>query len=150
MQTRSDAMPLNLTMNISTVALALIALPAFAGDIVRGKVLFKDCRACHSVIDETETVILRGGRTGPNLYGVVGRHAGSVPNFPYSTSMVAAGRNGLRWNEEDFVVYVKDATSFLRAYLGDDTARGKMAYKLRDTAKARDVWAYLESVTNAP
>ncbi|MDA3858879.1 MAG: cytochrome C, partial [Roseovarius sp.] len=68
----------------------------------------------------------------------------------YSTSMVAAGREGLRWNEEDFVVYVKDATAFLRDSLDDPTARGKMAYKLRDTEKARDVWAYLESVTKAP
>ena len=146
-------MQLKLRVMKSIVASALIAtlaLPAFAGDIARGKVLFRDCRACHSVIDETETVIIRGGRTGPNLYGVVGRHAGSMPNFHYSTSMVAAGQQGLRWNEEDFVVYVKDATSFLRAYLGDGTARGKMAYKLRDTAKARDVWAYLESVTKAP
>jgi len=130
--------------------LAALCLPAFAGDVTRGEALFKDCRACHSVIDETETAIIRGGRTGPNLYGVIGRHAGSVPGFFYSTSMVAAGQQGLRWNEEDFVVYVKDATAFLRDYLGDPDARGKMAYKLRDTRKARDVWAYLESVTKAP
>lgn len=146
-------MSLNLTVIILTAASTLIAalsLPAFAGDIERGKALFNDCRACHSVIDETETVIIRGGRTGPNLYGVIGRHAGSVPGFFYSTSMVAAGRQGLRWNEEDFVIYVKDATAFLRDYLDDPTARGKMAYKLRDTEKARDVWTYLESVTRAP
>jgi cytochrome c len=60
--------------------------------------------------------------------------------------MVAAGNSGLRWNEADFVVYVKDATAFLRDYLDDPEARGKMAYKLRDTQKARDVWAYLERV----
>ncbi|SHL53798.1 cytochrome c [Roseovarius marisflavi] len=134
--------------SISALLMAL-SLPAVAGDVSRGKTLFNDCRACHSVIDETESVIIRGGRTGPNLYGVIGRHAGSVPGFYYSTSMVAAGREGLRWNEEDFVVYVKDATAFLRDYLDDPTARGKMAYKLRDTKKARDVWAYLESVTKA-
>lgn len=146
-------MSLNLTAIKTTSVSALFAalsLPAFAGDITRGEALFKDCRACHSVIDETDTVIIRGGRTGPNLYGVIGRHAGSVPGFYYSTSMVAAGREGLRWNEQDFVVYVKDATAFLRDYLDDPTARGKMAYKLRDTEKARDVWAYLESVTKAP
>lgn len=138
-------MPRNLTVPVLVLALGL-GLPARAADAQRGELLFKDCRACHSVIDETETPIIRGGRTGPNLYGVIGRHAGSVPGFFYSTSMVAAGREGLRWNEEDFVVYVKDATAFLRAYLDDPNARGKMAYKLQDSDKARDVWAYLETI----
>ncbi|SEL82072.1 cytochrome c [Roseovarius azorensis] len=132
------------------ILLSLFVLPAHAGDAARGKTLFKDCRACHSVIDETETPVVRGGRTGPNLYGVIGRHAGSVPGFFYSTSMVAAGREGLRWNEEDFVIYVRDATAFLRDYLDDPTARGKMAYKLPDSDKARDVWAYLESIATRP
>lgn len=143
----------NLNATPLTLACALVSalsLPAFGADIARGKTIFKDCRACHSVVDETETVIIRGGRTGPNLYGVVGRHAGSMPNFYYSTSMVSAGKQGLRWNEADFVIYVQDATHFLRAYLDDPSARGKMAYKLKDSAKARDVWAYLESVTSAP
>lgn len=133
-----------------SVIVTLVACPALAGDATRGKAHFKDCRACHSVIDETETPVVRGGRTGPNLYGVIGRHAGSVPGFFYSTSMVAAGRQGLRWNEEDFVIYVKDATAFLRHYLDDPTARGKMAYKLPDSAMARDVWAYLESIATRP
>lgn len=133
-----------------SLLVTLFAWPAQAGDATRGKALFKDCRACHSVIDETETPVVRGGRTGPNLYGVIGRHAGSVPGFFYSTSMVEAGRAGLRWNEEDFVIYVKDATAFLRDYLGDPNARGKMAYKLPDSAMARDVWAYLESVASHP
>lgn len=122
------------------------APPTGAGDAERGAHLFKDCRACHSVIDETGRSVVRGGRTGPNLYGVVGRHAGSVPGFHYSTSMVAAGRAGLRWNEADFTVYLRDATAFLRDYLDDPTARGKMAYKLPDAQKARDVWAYLARI----
>ena len=135
---------------LAPILASLFVLPAHAGDAARGKALFKDCRACHSVIDETEIPVVRGGRTGPNLYGVIGRHAGSVPGFFYSTSMVEAGRAGLRWNEEDFVIYVKDATAFLRDYLDDPTARGKMAYRLPDSAKARDVWAYLESSATRP
>jgi len=131
---------------IALVAAPGLALPAHAGDADRGERLFRDCMACHSVVDETGTAIVRGGRTGPNLYGVIGRHAGSVPGFHYSPSMAEAGRRGLRWNEADFVVYVRDATTFLRSYLDDEEARGKMAYKLRDTGKARDVWAYLERI----
>ncbi|MGX0877550.1 cytochrome c [Roseovarius sp. MBR-154] len=123
-----------------------LSSPAIAADAERGEQIFRDCRTCHSVIDETGQPVVRGGRTGPNLYGVIGRHAGSVPGFHYSSSMETAGQSGLRWNEADFVIYVKDATAFLRDYLDDPEARGKMAYKLRDTQKARDVWAYLERV----
>ena len=132
---------------VTPLLLVWLSSPAVAADPERGEQIFRDCRACHSVVDETGHSVVRGGRTGPNLYGVIGRHAGSVPNFHYSTSMVAAGNSGLRWNEADFVVYVKDATAFLRDYLDDPEARGKMAYKLSDTQKARDVWAYLEHVT---
>ncbi|MFB9149235.1 c-type cytochrome [Roseovarius ramblicola] len=135
----------NLREIILIAALGL-ALPAHAGDPDRGKRLFRDCMACHSVVDETGAAIVRGGRTGPNLYGVIGRHAGSVPGFHYSPSMSEAGQRGLRWNEADFVVYVRGATAFLRNYLDDPEARGKMAYKLRDADKARDVWTYLERI----
>lgn len=131
---------------IILICVAGLSLPAGAADADRGERLFNDCRACHSVINETGEAVVRGGRTGPNLYGVIGRHAGSVPGFHYSTSMIAAGQQGLRWNSEDFVVYVRDATAFLRARLDDPEARGKMAYKLRDADKARDVWAYLERI----
>lgn len=135
----------SLRVHVLIAALGL-SLPAHASDSARGEHLFRDCAACHSVIDETGSTLVRGGRTGPNLYGVIGRHAGSVPSFHYSASMVEAGRLGLRWNETDFVVYVRDATAFLRTYLDDPEARGKMAYRLRDEAKARDVWAYLERI----
>lgn len=43
-----------------------------------------------------------------------------------------------------------EATTYLRNYLDDPTARGKMAYQLRDLQKARDVWAYLQTVTRPP
>ena len=35
-------------------------------------------------------------RIGPNLYGVVGRKAGAVPNFAYSESLKGSG---LTWDE---------------------------------------------------
>jgi cytochrome c len=138
-------------MKINLWAICLIGitgpgLPASAVDPERGAQLFEDCRACHTVTDQSGRTIIRGGRTGPNLHGVIGRHAGSVPGFHYSVSMTEAGRRGLRWNEADFVVYVRDATEFLREYLDDPTARGKMAYKLPDAEKARDVWSYLERI----
>ena len=129
---------------LAVVAGACVALPAEAGDPERGARLFSACAACHSVIDATGRTRVRGGRTGPNLHGVVGRYAGSVPGFPYSPAMAEAGMRGLRWTESDFVAYVRDATAFLRSYLDDRDAFGKMAYRLRAPQEARDIWAYLE------
>ncbi|MFT7287341.1 MAG: cytochrome c [Halieaceae bacterium] len=54
------------------------------GNASRGRLLFLQCRACHS-LDE-------GGinKVGPNLYGVFGSAAGNVEGFEYSEALVAA------------------------------------------------------------
>ncbi len=134
---------------ISAAALALCAAPALAqeGDADAGEQVFNQCAACHVVTDdEGETLAGRAGRTGPNLYGVPGRTAGTVEDFRYSSSMEEAGEAGLAWNEEDFVAYVQDPTGFLREYLDDSGARGKMAFKLRSEEDAHNMWAYLTAL----
>ena len=61
---------------------------------------------------------MKGGRTGPNLYGVVGRQAGTQEDFDkYGDSIVAAGEAGLVWTEELIVEYAKDPKAFLQDYL---------------------------------
>ena len=55
---------------------------------------FNYCISCHSV-DPAET-----GLPAPNLAGVVGRRAGSHPDFDYSPAMRAAGEKGLVWTRE--------------------------------------------------
>ena len=89
---------------------------------------------------------MKGSAVGPNLYGVAGRVAGTVQDYKYSDSMVEAGEAGLQWNEGDFTVYAQDPTAFLRSYLDDSKARGKMTFKLRKESDAPDLWAYLVSV----
>ncbi len=116
------------------------------GDAAAGEKTFRQCVACHSITDADGNDIAKGGRVGPNLYGVVGRTAGTWEDFSYSDSMVAAGEAGLEWNEENFAVYVQDPTAFLREYLDDKSARGKMTFKLRKAEDAPDIWAYLKSV----
>ncbi len=128
---------------IVTVA-ALAAAPAFAGDPAAGERLWRQCQACHMITAPDGTVIQRGQRTGPNLYGVVGRTAGTYPDFRYSPAMVAAGEAGLVWDEESFVAYTTNPTNFLREFLDDNSARGSMAFNLRSGAE--DLYAYLESV----
>ena len=48
------------------------------------------CRTCHKVKEGDN-------RLGPNLYKIVGRKAGSLPNYNYSSAMKEAG---FVWDEE--------------------------------------------------
>lgn len=132
---------------------ALAAAPAFAdghasGDAAAGEKVFKKCKACHSVVDASGETIAKGGRNGPNLYGIYERVAGTDEDFAkkYGKSTKAAGEAGLAWDEEQFVTYVADPRQFLRDYLDDKKAKSKMSFKLKDEQDARDVWAYLVSV----
>ncbi|MDF2232297.1 c-type cytochrome [Albimonas sp. CAU 1670] len=119
------------------------ALPALAGDAAAGEKLFARCKACHEVSNGDE-VIQKGGKTGPNLYGVIGRKAGSVDGFRYGADLVAAGEKGLTWTEEELAAYVADPRAFLQAYLDDTSAKSSMSFKLRKGGE--DVAAYLASV----
>lgn len=134
----------------AAAALGLLAAPAFAeshagaGDAAAGEKEFNKCKSCHMIVADDGTEIVKGGRTGPNLYGIIGRQAGSVEDFRYGDSLVAAGEAGLVWDEETFVAYVQDPKGFLVEYLDDSSARSKMSYRLRKGME--DVYAYLVSV----
>ncbi|EPX79616.1 c-type cytochrome [Salipiger mucosus] len=134
-------------------ALAAIALagPALAeshapsGDAEAGERAFRQCRSCHMIESPDETIV-RGGQTGPNLYGVAGRTAGTVEDFRYSDLMVAAGEAGLEWDEESFTGYIQDPTGFLHEAAETDSGRSNMSFQLRREDDAPDLWAYLVSV----
>ncbi|MBR0776635.1 c-type cytochrome [Bradyrhizobium diazoefficiens] len=54
------------------------------GDDAGHQAFNNSCRTCHSVKDGDN-------RLGPNLHGIVGRKAGSLPDYNYSPSMKDAG-----------------------------------------------------------
>jgi cytochrome c len=130
-------------MHLSAVALMALGTAAMAeGDAAKGEDDFKKCRSCHTIANGDE-VIYKGGRTGPNLYNIVGRTAGTE-DFKYSSDLVDAGANGLVWTEESIVAYVADPTAFLRDVTGNGSARSKMTFKMKG---GEDVAAYLASVS---
>ena len=117
------------------------------GDAAAGETAFRQCIACHVVVDDAgETLAGRNARTGPNLYAVGGRTAGSIDGFRYSPSMTQAGEAGIVWDEESFVAYVQDPTGYLREALDDGSARGAMAFRVRSDEDARNLYAYLVSL----
>jgi len=131
---------------LATAIVGLLALPVYAeGDAEAGKKAFNKCKSCHLIADPDGEVIVKGGKTGPNLYGIAGRTAGSVDGFKYGDSIVAAGENGLVWDETTFVEYAQDPKAFLKSYLDDTAAKSKMTFKLKSGAE--DVYAYIVSVS---
>jgi cytochrome c len=131
---------------ITSAALIALSMPAFAADAAKGEKEFNKCKSCHEVVAADGTVIVRGGKTGPNLYGVIGRTAGTT-DFKYGDSLVAAGAAGLVWDEDNFVTYTADPKKFLVEVTGDSGAKSKMSFKLGKGVD--DIVAYLTSVTTA-
>lgn len=130
---------------ILTTAAALLAFSATMahaeGDADKGKKDFNKCKACHSVISPEGDVIVKGGKTGPNLWGVVGRVAASQPDFgKYGDSITALGATGFTWTQDEIVEYAKDPKKFLQAKLDDPAAKSMMTFKLKD---ASNVAAFL-------
>lgn len=62
-----------------------------AGDARNGQAVFDRCVQCHNANKGG------GNGLGPNLFGVVGRKAASLPGFPYSPQLKASK---IVWNED--------------------------------------------------
>ncbi|MEB8387059.1 cytochrome C [Rhodobacteraceae bacterium KMM 6894] len=124
---------------------SLLVGAAQADDVAKGEKTFNRCKACHAITADDGTNIVKGGKTGPNLYGVIGRTVGSLDGFTYGDSIAAAGAAGIVWDEEQLAAYVADPTDWLEEALGDKSAKSKMTFKLK---KGGDhIAAYLATMT---
>ena len=90
---------LRFVKSMAVVAMAgLLASQAQAADAKKGATVFQRCAICHS---NTKGA---GAKIGPNLFGVVGRKAGTMPDFPYSAAMKGAG---FVWTPEKLQAYIQ-------------------------------------------
>jgi len=74
-----------------------------AADVEKGKAVFEQCAACHS-LDGT------GDYDGPSLKGVIGRKAGALEDYRYSAAMK---RSDVVWDPEALDKYVADPQAFI-------------------------------------
>lgn len=122
-----------------TLAAVALATPSFAGDAAVGEKTFAKCKACHAITKTDGTAVVKGGKVGPNLYGIIGRAAATYPDFKYGQGIIDAGAAGLVWDEALIAEYVVDPTAFIESHGGAE--KSKMTFKLAKGGE--DVAAYL-------
>ncbi|MCK3776841.1 cytochrome c family protein [Ensifer sesbaniae] len=114
----------------STTSLCPIAALAQEGDAAAGETVFKKCATCHIADSDTNKV-------GPSLNHVLGRTAGTHPDFSYSKAMVEAGKGGLVWDEATLRDYLKNPKAKVKGT--------KMAFAgLKDDTEISNLIAYLK------
>jgi cytochrome c2 len=128
-----------LAVGLAAGAALLLASPSGArADAEHGKVVFQRCYACHSVEDGNNTL------QGPNLRGVVGRRAGTVPGFEYSPALIELGaKRRLVWTRKTLDAFLADPQLFV-------PGTSMSMPPLREPAARRDVIDYLEQAAKAP
>ena len=118
-------------------AAALIAASGSAGaagDPAAGEQVFKKvCTTCHS----NEPGV---NKTGPSLFGVYGRKAGSS-DFPRYKGLVGAD---FTWNAALLNEYLQDPKAFVIAHTQNKTTA--MTYAVKDAQQRDDVIAYLQKL----
>ncbi|MCB1385018.1 MAG: cytochrome c family protein [Nitratireductor sp.] len=121
---------------LAALLLTGAAHSAFAdGDAEKGEKVFKKCKACH-VADSDQN------KVGPSLQNVIGRTAGTVEGFKYSTGMVDAGAGGLVWTPETIAPFVQDPKGTI--------AGTKMSFAgLKKPEDVENVIAYLKQFSPA-
>jgi len=138
------------TITALTILAASSGMALSAGDTEAGKKSFNQCQTCHVVADADGNVLAgKNAKTGPNLYGIIGRAAASYPDFKYGDGITEAAAKGLVWDEEKITAYVQDPTAFLDEFTGNPKLKSKMVFKVKKEDDAANVAAFLASLSPA-
>tara|TARA_A100001011_G_scaffold140107_1_gene148047 strand:- start:81 stop:629 length:549 start_codon:yes stop_codon:yes gene_type:complete len=104
------------------------------GDLAHGEKVFKKCSACHMIAADGKNKI------GPNLWGVIGRTAGSITDYKYSKAMKAYAKE---WSFEEMNSYLIKPQAYIKGT--------KMAFAgLRKEKDRASVILYMNSKSSSP
>ena len=101
-----------------------------AGDASAGAALFNRCSICHSNA--------KGGpnKLGPNLFGVVGRKAGTYPGFSYSAALKGSR---ITWTPDKLMTWVAGPQKLVPGTM-------MMIAPISDSKQRADIVAYLATL----
>jgi len=105
-------------------------VPAYGADpLAAGRAAFQRCANCHQVGP--------GARSnfGPQLNGIVGRRAGTAPDFAYSPAMKQAG---FVWDEKRLGAFLRDPDAVV-------PGNRMRFWGLRSERQIADLLAYLRA-----
>jgi cytochrome c len=110
---------------------ALLASPALAqAPKPDGAKLFAQCKSCHTIDKAGKDT------TGPNLFGVYGRKAGTKAGFAFSTGMKAYGKT---WDDASLNAYLEAPLKVVKG--------GKMSFAgIKNPAQRQAVIDYLKTL----
>jgi cytochrome c len=111
--------------------LAALPAPYNTADLDNGRRAFARCRSCHTITEGGPNM------TGPNLWGIFGRKAGSHGSYNYTPALKSAGFD---WDADRLDHWLQNPRSFLPG--------NKMTFPgLDDATDRRDVIAWLKVET---
>jgi cytochrome c len=117
---------------VSVAFVAAFPLIVRAADPEKGKAVFEQCAACHSLDGS-------GDYDGPTLKGVMGRKAGALDEYRYSAAMK---RSDVTWDSTTLDKYVTDPQAFIPG--------NRMAFAgIADKGERDDLIAFLAIATDA-
>ncbi len=122
-------------VRLMVLAAALVTPVMFAAenpDVAHGKTVFEQvCGICHAIAQDGS-----GPTMGPNLFGLIGRNAGSEPNFAmYSPALKGYG---VEWNAKTLDEFLINPTAKVPGTT--------MPVMLPDAKDRADVIAYIASL----
>jgi len=124
----TSRLSLALAATLISLGTGITTAPTSAQDIAKGKKMFRKCKACHAIGEGA-----KNNNLGTILSGVVGRPAGSIEGFKYSSTMT---ESGLTWAEETLTAFLAKTRDFAKGT--------KMTFAgLRKEADIANVIAYL-------
>lgn len=121
----------SIAISLST-AILLAAAPALAdGDVAAGQKAFAKCKVCHTVEKDGKNLV------GPNLHGVFGRKAGTMPGFAFSKGLTDLN---ITWDDKNLAEYIADPKKF--------NPTTKMIFVgIKNPKEVEDILAYLHDAT---
>lgn len=114
------------------LTLAVLAAPALAQSA--GALAFNRCKICHSLAADGHSPV------GPNLHGLYGRPAGTLPGFAYSPAMK---NSGVVWNDDTLGKFLRDPAGFMPG--------NRMGFPgIQDERVLADLLSFLKEQTRSP